>query len=34
MTITTIPILIGDGIHLFGKLNGDVKLRATLDLGG
>ena len=27
MTITTIPILIGDGIRLFGKLNGDVKLK-------
>jgi dihydrofolate reductase len=27
MTITTIPILIGDGIRLFGKLNGDVKLQ-------
>ena len=27
MTITTIPVLIGDGIRLFGKLNGDVKLK-------
>jgi dihydrofolate reductase len=26
MTITTIPILIGDGLPLFGALHGDVKL--------
>ena len=26
MTITTIPILIGEGLPLFGKLDGDVKL--------
>jgi dihydrofolate reductase len=27
MTITTIPILLGDGIRLFGKVNGDIKLK-------
>jgi dihydrofolate reductase len=26
MTITTIPILLGDGIRLFGPLSGDVRL--------
>ncbi len=32
ITITTIPVLIGGGIPLFGPLNGDIKLRhiATL----
>jgi hypothetical protein len=26
MTITTIPVLIGEGLPLFGPLNRDVKL--------
>jgi dihydrofolate reductase len=26
MIITTIPILLGEGLTLFGKLDGDIKL--------
>jgi dihydrofolate reductase len=26
ITITTIPVLIGSGIHLFGELEQDIKL--------